>query len=108
MITTKQINVNLGKGKIKLRQATTKNIDAGLRVEPPKEPIKPRGISTTSLPDIADIAEKRRRDEIMAERKKGDVPQIDEKELKKLNRQYVFVDFFCEDVIQGYPRRLLK
>ena len=69
MITTRQINVNLAKEKLKQRHATTKDIDAGVRVEPPKEPIKPRGISTTTLPDVADIAEKKRRDDIMAERK---------------------------------------
>ena len=69
MITTRQINVNLAKEKLKQRHATTKDIDAGVRVEPPKEPIKPRGVSTTTLPDVADIAEKKRRDDIAAEKK---------------------------------------
>ena len=68
MITTSQINVDLTKGKLKLRRATTKDIDAGVRVEPPKEPIKPRSVSTTTLPDVADMAEKKRRDEIAAEK----------------------------------------
>ena len=69
MITTRQINVDLAKEKLKLRGVTTKNIDAGVRVEPPKAPIKPRGVSTTTLSDVADIAEKKRRDDIMAEKK---------------------------------------
>ena len=72
MITTRNINVNLNKGKLKLRHVTTKDIDVGLRVEPPKEPIKKKSlvtITTTTLPDVADIAEKKRRDDIMAEKK---------------------------------------
>jgi len=76
MITTREINVNLNKGKLKLRHVSTKNINAGVRVEPPKEPIKPRGITTTILPDVADIAEKKRRDDIMAERKPIEKPVI--------------------------------
>ena len=70
MITTKQINVDLAKEKLKLRGVTTRNIDAGVRVEPPKAKIKPRGVSTTTLPGVADIIEKKRRDDIMAEKKK--------------------------------------
>lgn len=69
MITTKQINVNLTRGKLKLRHVTTRNIDAGVRVEPPKVPIKTKSITTTTLPDVADIAEKKRRNDIMAEKK---------------------------------------
>ena len=69
MITTRQINVNLSKEKLKLRHVTTKDIDAGVKVEPPKVPIKPRGVTTTTLPGIADIAEKKRRDDIAKEKK---------------------------------------
>lgn len=69
MITTREINVNLSKGKLKLRQSTTKDVDASIRVEPPKEPIKTRGVSTTTLPDVADIVEKKRRDDIAIEQK---------------------------------------
>ena len=69
MITTRNINVNLDKGKLKLRHVTTKDIDASIRVEPPKEPVKTKSITTTTLADVADIAEKKKRDDIMAERK---------------------------------------
>ena len=69
MITTREINVNLTRGKLKLRQSTTKNVNASIRVEPPKGKIKPRGISTTTQADVADIAEKKRRDDIAAEKK---------------------------------------
>ena len=79
MITTRQINVDLAKEKLKLRGVTTRNIDAGVRVEPPKAKIKPRGVSTTTLADVADIAEKKRRDDIMVEKKK-----LDKKDEKKI------------------------
>jgi len=72
MITTRQVNVNLDRGKVKLRHVTTKDIDVGVRVEPPKEPIKKKSIATittTTLPDVADMAEKKRRDDIAAEKK---------------------------------------
>ena len=69
MITTKQITVNLDRGKLKLRYVTTKNIDAGIRVEPPKAPIKKRSLTTHTMQDVADEAEKKRRDDIMAEKK---------------------------------------
>ena len=69
MITSRQINVNLTRGKLKLRQVTTKDINPGIRVEPPKEPIKPRGVSTTTQADVVDIAEKKRRDDIAKEKK---------------------------------------
>lgn len=134
MITTREINVNLEKKGLKLRQVTTKNIDAGVRVEPPKEPIKPRGISTTTLPDVADIAEKKKRAEIMAEKKalkvkksdayiedgkvvnqppNKDAPIIgtmmtydDDKMIKKLNMRHAFVEI--DGLVQAVSRRELK
>jgi len=87
MITTKQINVNLSKGKIKLRHVTTKNIDASVRVEPPKEPIKKKSlatITTTTLPDVADIAEKKRRDDIAIEKK---LAMKDEKKIVMVKKE---------------------
>lgn len=72
MITTKQINVNLSRGKLKLRRVTTKDVDASLRVEPPRQPLKLKNIpsiTTTTLSDVADIAEKKRRDDIAKEKK---------------------------------------
>lgn len=69
MLTTRQISVKLPKDRIKLNRITTKDIDASIKVELPKKPIKTQIVSTTNLPDIADIAEKKRRDDIMAESK---------------------------------------
>ena len=69
MITTREINVNLDKGRAKLERKTTKDVDASIRVVKPKEPIKAQGISTSNIADVEDIAEKKRRDEIMAQRK---------------------------------------
>lgn len=128
MITTRQIDVNLEKGKLKQRHVTTKNINAGLRVEPPKEPIKPRSISTNVLPDVADIAEKKKRAEILAEAKKASVAkilaetveqgkatievlattlsEIDDKTFDKMNTQYVFVEI--DGIAQAVSRRELK
>jgi len=84
MITTKEINVNLAKEKLKLRGVTTKNIDAGVRVEPPKAKIKPRGISTTTLADVADMAEKKRRDDIAVEKK---LAMKDEKKIVMIEKE---------------------
>ena len=71
MITTREINVDLSKGG-KLNRVTTKDIDASPKVKLPKKPVKATGISTSNIADVADIAEKKRRDDIMAERKLGD------------------------------------
>jgi len=68
MITTRKIDVNLSKGRIKLNRTTTKNIDASIKVKQPKKKIKSPVVSTHNMADIADIIEKRKRDEIMAER----------------------------------------
>ena len=105
MITTKQINVNLSKEKLKLRRVTTRDVDAGVRVEPPREPIKIRGVSTTTLPDVADIVEKKRRDDIAVEKKISPVIKTGEEDLKKLNKQFVFVEI--DDLIQAVSRREL-
>ena len=128
MITTRQIDVNLSKGKLKQRHVTTKDINPGARVEPPKEPIKPKSISTNALPDVADIADKKKREEIIAEKKKVEkrnvpteaeekamredvvnvttVSEIDDKAFEKMNTQYVFVEI--DGVVQAVSRRELK
>jgi len=82
MITTREINVNLDKGRAKLKRRTTKDVDASIRVVKPKEPIKAQGVSTSNIADVEDIVEKKRRDEIAAGRKsfqKGDVVYQGEK-----------------------------
>ena len=128
MITTREIdvrlhraNVNLEKAKLKHRQVTTKNINAGVRVEPPKEPIKPRSVTTATFPDVADIAEKKKRDDIMAEAKKAEnkiaeivveagekiiTKMVGDEGLKKLNMRHVFVEI--DGLIQAISRRELK
>lgn len=98
MITTRDLRVeppkkvNL-KQRYKSRSVTTKTVDASIRVEPPKEPIKPRGISTTSLPDVTDIAEKKRRDDIMAE-----VKAAKEAEEKKKKQDEIIANLKGEPV----------
>jgi len=107
MITTREINVNLNKGKLKLRHVSTRNINAGVRVEPPKEPIKPRGVTTTTLPDVADIAEKKRRDDIAEERKLAmkDEKKIAQKEEKKVGAEIITAPAIVKDE-EGTPVRL--
>ncbi len=173
MITTKDITAQRPKRREKLVFTTTKTIEH----KEPKTPVipkeKPVSITTGSIGDVQDIADKKKRDDIMKERKafeSGDmvfcsksgefvtqkrkektlielikengrmevVPPKEETiesstlmidadsdismksddtiirvaatniELRKLNRQYVFVDIFCEDELQGFPRSLLK
>jgi len=77
MITTREINVDLRKGG-KLDRVTTKDIDASPKVKLPKKPIKAKGVTTSNIADVADIREKKKRDDIMAERK------LAMKDLKKL------------------------
>ena len=68
MITTREINVDLSKGS-KLNRVTTKDVDASPKVKFPKKPVKVKGITTSNIADVADIQEKKRRDDIMAEKK---------------------------------------
>ena len=70
MITTREINVILKKGQRKLKGITTKTVDASIRLPLPIEKkIKSPIASTHNIADVKDIAEKKLRDEIMAQRK---------------------------------------
>jgi len=103
MITTKQVSVNLTRGR-KLERKTTKDIDASIPVGIPTT--KPTFISTRMMGDVADMAEKKRRDEIMASRKAIREVKADGRHLEKLNMQNVFVEF--DGLIQAVSRRELK
>ena len=124
MITTRQIRVEDRKPK-KLGQVTTKDVEVkyidkpiGRRedgapiFEGPKQP----AVTTRNLADVADIAEKKRRDEIMEQRmdvanvqnaddEVGD-PMTEEEE-KTFLCQYAIV---ADDEFEVYPvlRRHLK
>jgi len=84
MITTRDINVDLSRGKRPLQQKTTKEVDVYVKQGKPK-PTK-IAVSTHNIEDVADIAEKARRDKIVKQRKdfrKGDTVYKNEKgELK--------------------------
>ena len=70
MITTKGIFVKLGKGRKLFSRVTTKDVDASIKVEIPKHRVvKGPVVSTNKLADVADIGKKKKRDDIMAERK---------------------------------------
>jgi len=99
MITTREINVDLSK-RGKLDRVTTKDIDASPKVKFPKKPVKAKGISTSNIADVADIREKKRRDDIAKEKKlaikdekkimlkvdnKGDSLIIEKKSWNKMN-----------------------
>lgn len=69
MITTREIDVILKKEQRKFIGITTKNVDASIRTPLPiKKPVKSPFVSTHNQADVEDIAEKKRRDEIMKER----------------------------------------
>ena len=69
MITTKQVNVDLGRGQKESKFISTKDVDASIKIEPPKEPVKVQRVSTHTMVDVADIEAKRKRDDITAQRK---------------------------------------
>lgn len=67
MITTRDIKVDLNLGKRPLKQVTTKSVDVYVKPGKP-EPTK-IAVSTHTIEDVADIAEKARRDKIAAQKK---------------------------------------
>ena len=112
MITTRQIDADNPKKAEKLKQATTKDVDASIpRTENPN-PQKSVNVSTRNITDVADIAEKKRRDAIMAEKKgislnaeilpSGENVEND----KGFNLQYAIVEI--DGLLQGILRRELK
>ena len=112
MITTRQIKADIAKRAGKLGQATTKDVDASIpRVENPN-PQKTAQVSTHNIADVADIAEKKRRDAIMAEKKevslKTEVLPFGEniEDDKGFNLQYAIVEI--DELLQGVLRRELK
>jgi len=70
MITTRDIKVDLSRERKPLSQKTTKEIDIYVKRGTPK-PSK-IVVSTHDIEDVADIAEKKRRDDIMAQKKRKD------------------------------------
>ena len=127
MITTRQIKADIAKQAGKLEQATTKDVDASIpRVENPN-PQKTAQVSTHNIADVADIAEKKRRDAIMAEKLKegylanaklnqkisedfkyvdSEGIQIDVEDDKGFNLQYAIVEI--DELLQGMSRMELK
>ena len=80
MITTRGIFVKLEKGRKQFLRVTTKDIDASIKVKPPKDRVgKDPMISTNKLGDVADVTAKKRRDDIMAERKRLEKTKVKKK-----------------------------
>lgn len=69
MITTRDINVDLSRGKRPLSQKTTKDVD--VYVKPGKPKPTRIAVSTHNIESVQAIAEKKRRDKIAKQREKG-------------------------------------
>ena len=131
MITTRQIDADNSKKEERLKRTTTKDIDVSIKRDPiiifidetaqemledfevelPKSNPS-QSVSTHNIADVADIAEKKRRDEIMAEKKevslKTEVLPFGEniEDDKGFNLQYAIVEI--DELLQGVLRRELK
>ncbi|MCK4825600.1 hypothetical protein KA005_58165 [bacterium] len=83
MITTRQIFVKLAKGRKQFLRVTTKDIDASIKVKLPKDRVgKGPMVSTNKLGDVADIEAKKRRDDIMVEKKRLEETKVKKKPAK--------------------------
>jgi len=146
MITTRQIDADNSKKEERLKRTTTKDIDVSIKRDPiiifidetaqemledfevelPKSNPS-QSVSTHNIADVADIAEKKRRDAIMAEKLKegylanaklnqkisedfkyvdSEGIQIDVEDDKGFNLQYAIVEI--DELLQGVLRRELK
>ena len=146
MITTRQIDADNSKKEERLKRTTTKDIDVSIKRDPiiifidetaqemledfevelPKSNPS-QSVSTHNIADVADIAEKKRRDAIMAEKLKegylanaklnqkisedfkyvdSEGIQIDVEDDKGFNLQYAIVE--VDELLQGILRRELK
>ena len=116
MITTRQIEADNPKKEEKLKQATTKDIDTTPPMPKNLNPQKATQVSTRNIEDVADIAEKKRRDAIMAEKgiavSYDGMADMETKEWfdaeddKGFNLQYAIVEI--DELLQGISRRELK
>jgi len=146
MITTRQIDADNSKKEERLKRTTTKDIDVSIKRDPiiifidetaqemledfevelPKSNPS-QSVSTHNIADVADIAEKKRRDAIMAEKiKPGDeniavsygtmsegetmslkqAKEVYAENDKGFNLQYAIVEI--DELLQGVLRRELK
>lgn len=68
MVNTNKINPELGKGKEELTGITTKAIDASIKVDKPKEPVKNQALSTNKVGDVTDIADRAKRLKVLKQK----------------------------------------
>ena len=122
MITTRQVNVQLDKGRSKLVNVTTKTVDPSSkgkdRPEGKRKGILTRSpiVTTQKMADIEAIKEKKKRDEIIAQRKKQGRPQPEEEaaqpktKLVNLDRSFQMRHMVVEidELVQAISRRELK
>ena len=125
MITTQNTSAKIDKPSGKLKRTVSEDINHPY-TKPPgvagynptrREIYKATKISTRTMGDVADQAEKRKRDEIMkqkidtANRKLHDIwaeekTLLEDDDLDKLWLQFVFVEI--DDLVQAVSRRELK
>jgi len=113
MISTRNIKADIPKQAGKLKQATTKDIDTGVPMPEKPNPQEPVQVSTSNIADVADIAEKQRRDAIMEEKNQqgtevfySPIVSFDMKDDRSFNLQYAVVEI--DGLLQGISRRELK
>lgn len=114
MITTKNVSAKIDKKAGKLRRTVSMDINHPYtdpskvaEYNPTRRDIqRAKRISTRTMPDVADLAEKRKRDEIMAQRADRVGVSLAEVDLEQIWRQFVFVEI--DDLIQAVSRRELK
>ena len=112
MITTRDVEAPRLDSRKRLKYTSTKEVDASpLAIKP--EDIKPSGpsISTTTIGDIQEEAQRRKRAEIIAQRKKIEEAKLSPSEFdaeddRGFNMTYVVVEI--DDLLQGISRRELK
>ena len=116
MITTRNIKAEIPRQEGRLKQVTTKDINVNVKVPESPNLQKTAQVSTHNIADVEDIAEKKRRDAIMVEKKMAishdGMADMETKEWfdveddKGFNLQYAIVE--VDELLQGILRRELK
>lgn len=102
--TAEEIKVMLRK----LSNVTTKDIDASIKATQPKRPVKAETVTTTSMPDLADIAEKKRRDAIMVEKKEWEKKIKMAKRIKPNKKPDKFFDHSYQNAVEALKEISIK
>jgi len=69
MITTNQSNPKINKKPQKLNRVTTKSVDASIKTDEPKKPVKGQTLSTNQTGDPSNVGDKLKRLEVIKQKK---------------------------------------